>query len=307
MSKLIIIAPINSFYDGPHNLLSDKIELDQFLVVKRKDAELNALIEKVTTSFRRIYSQADIEDLKNCRFYASYTFDDGKESKEEAQNKIHHIIETLRIVRPNRAYCFTFLFSVGTDGNLNPEGASQKSNVIFLMEGEQVGNQHFQTQDASKIKRYYSQISSLYSKYNEDYNRILNAYYFFQLGYFIRHLKLRIVPFTIALESLFNTSEFEVGYSLRMRCAAFLGKTKKEKERLVNKVKIIYEVRSHAVHGSSLPKYILKNPAESNEIWRDAEDIARRCLQKIFDENLINVFSQPNDKLSKHLDDLLFI
>ena len=306
MSKLKIIAPIHSLYDGPRDHLPDQIELDQSLIIRRKGDDLARSIKVITSSFESIYSKADIEDLKNCRFYVSYIFDDEKESKKEAQDKIHHIIEILRIVRPNRASCFTFLFSLKENGDLNPEGASGKSNAVFLIYGEPVGSQHFHAHDEHKIKKYYSCISRLYSKYGGNYNRILNAYIFFQLGYLTHYTKLRIVPFTIALESLFNTSEQETGYSLRMRCAAFLGKTKDEKESLMCKIKSIYEVRSAAVHGLSLPKKVLKNLLESNKIWRDAEEISRRCLQKIFDEDLIDIFSQPNDKLSKYLDDLLF-
>lgn len=305
MSKLQIIAPIHSLHDGPRNLLPNRIQLDQSLIVKRKDDDLDRLIGVITNCFQNIYSKSDVDDLKNCKFYASYIFDDRKESKREAQDKIHHIIETLRIIRPNRAFCFTFLFSLGPNGNLNPEGASQKSNPIFLMDGEPIGNQFFQTIDEQKIKRYYSCIASLYSKHGSTYNRILNSFIFFQLGYMTHYTKLRIVPFTIALESLFNTSESEVGYSLRMRCAAFLGKTKDEKIKLKDKIKIIYDVRSSAVHGSSMPDYVLRNLLASNEIWLDAEDIARRCLQKIFDKDLINFFSSSNKDLSKYLDGFL--
>ena len=174
-----------------------------------------------------------------------------------------------------------------------------------MIYGETPDSTDFKTEDAEKIKEYYSYVSKLYKRYGGSYSRVLNSFIFFQLGYLIGYAKLRIVPFTIALESLFNTSEQEVGYSLRIRCASFLGENKAEKEELIRKIKKIYELRSRVVHGSSLPNKVLKDPLQSNEIIRDAEAICRRCLQKIFEKNLDGFFSTDRGILNKNLDEFL--
>ncbi|MBI2613886.1 MAG: hypothetical protein HYW62_03860 [Candidatus Levybacteria bacterium] len=305
MSKLRIIAPIHFFYDDPRDRLPDEIKLEDALSLRRKDDKLNDLIAIIVDSFQDIYAKYEIDELKNCRFYAVYEFDSSVEDSDKAQKKIHHIIESLRVVRPTRAASSTFLFSLDHNGNLSPEGASQKTNAIFLIYGEPLGSSHFQAGEEKKIQRYYYCVSELFAKYQGSYNRVLNAFNFFQLGYLTHYAKLRTVPFAITLESLFNTSESEVGYSLRMRCAAFLGQSITEKKSIIQKIKTIYELRSSAVHGASLPRRVLSNPLSANEIIRDAEDIARRSLQKIFDEDLVGIFSQPNEELNKYLDEFL--
>lgn len=300
---LKIIAPIHYLYDHPRDALPETIRLEKDFILTKFDKQL---INLVTEFFTDLYSGHDIKDLENCRYCAIYEFEPSEnETKETAQAKIHHLIESLRVVRPTRAACSTFIFSVDDKGSLQPEGASQRSSTIYLMVNEPVGTSHFITKDAPKIQHYYKSVSALYEKYGGSYNRVLNAFIFFQLGYLTHYTKLRIVPFTTALESLFNTSEQEVGYSLRMRCAAFLGKTKAEKDELIKKVKDIYNLRSAAVHGSSLPKKVLNNSNLGNVVIKDSEDIIRRCLQKIFDDDLIDYFSQGNDKLSQNLDGLV--
>ena len=300
---LKIIAPIHYFYDHHRDRLPETIELEKNLVLTRFDRQV---IAPVIDFFTDLYSGHDVKDLENCRYCVVYDFEPTeKETREQAQAKIHHVIETLRVVRPTQAACSTFIFSTDKDGKLQAEGASQKSSTIFLTYGEQVGSSHFKTGEEKKIKQYYSYVSKLYELYGGSYNRVLNAFIFFQLGYLTHYAKLRVVPFIIALESLFNTSEQEVGYSLRIRCASFLGKDKVDKEDIIKKLKKIYELRSSAVHGASLPRGVVRNPLQANDIIRDAEDICRRCLQKIFNEDLDDFFSKSSDKLSQSLDELV--
>lgn len=300
--NLKIIAPIHYFYDSPRDRLPESIQLEDNFILTKFDP---GIIEIVTNLFTDLYSKHDVRDLENCRFCAIYNFDDDVVTRDEAQNKVHRLIESVRVVRPTRAVCSTFLFSTDEAGNLSPVGASQKSSTISLVEGQPVGSQHFKTEDATEIQKYYSKTINLYQRHSGSYNRVLNAFIFFQLGYLTNYAKLRILPFTTALESLFNTSEQEVGYSLRMRCSVFLGESRPEREALIKKLKDIYQFRSAVVHGSSLPKKVLRNPAQANEILRDSEDLCRKCLQKIFNEDLEDLFSQDKDKLSNELDKLL--
>lgn len=302
--KLKLVAPIHYFYDHPRDTLPETMKLDKGLVLTKFDPQL---IDVVTSFFTDLYSGHDIQDLQNCKFCVIYEFDSETEDKDKAQQRVHHFIESLRIIRPTRAACSTFILSTDKQGGHQAEGASQRSSTIYLTYGEQPGASHFRTEDAEKIKKYYSRVTDLYEKHQGKYNRVLNSFIFFQLGYLTHYAKLRIVPFATALESLFNTSEQEVGYSLRIRCAAFLGNTKEDRENIAKKVKDIYELRSAAVHGSSLPKKVLKDPEKSNSIIRDSEDLCRRCIQKIFDEDLIDSFSQPNEKLIPYLDAFVMI
>lgn len=300
--KLKIVAPLHYFYDHPRDRLPEEIDLENGFSIKMFDT---SLIDIVVNCFKDLYSNHEIDDLKNCRYCAVYEHDESSQEKiNTARMKIHRLIESLRVVRSTRVACNILIFHVKENGDLEPQSASQQSNTIYLV-SPTPGETHYLNADAPKISKYYQSVEDLYSRFGGKYNRVLNAFIFFQLGYLTHYAKLRVVPFATALESLFNTSEQEISYSLRLRCAAFLGSNQLEKRQLILKIKEIYGMRSAVVHGSSLPNRLSRNPDVANRILKGAEEISRRCFQKIFDEDLIEMYSQKNEELSKDLDGLI--
>lgn len=297
------IAPLHYFYDHPRDSLPETIPLEKDFALTKFNHEL---VDLTTAYFTELYSGHDIQDLKNCKYCLTYDYEvEDRNAPDAGQIKIHRFIESLRITRPTRSSSSTFVFEIDNQGNFIPHGASQKSSTVYLVDSNPGSKTHFVTQDAEKIKRYYIAVDKLYDQFEGKYNRVLNAFIFFQLGYLAHYSKLRVVPFVTALESLFNTSEQEVGYSLRIRCSAFLGNDQEEKEILIKKLKAIYNLRSSAVHGSMLPKEILRDPNYGNRLLIDLEEICRLCLQKIFDQKLLPIFSQNNEKVSQYLDALV--
>lgn len=300
--KFKLVAPVHYMYEHPRYPLPAKIVLDKGLIFTKFDKKL---ITIVTDSFKKIYSGYDIEDLRKCKFCVIYDFESKTESESDAQNRVHYFIESLKIIRPTQAACSTFLFKLDKKGRLHAEKASGKTNAAFLTRDEPTGATHFVTSDGTRIKLYYKSVIALYKKYSGSYNRVLNSFIFYQLGYLTHHLKLRIVPFATSLESLFNTSEQEIGYSLRVRCAAFLGSNTKEKHEIAHKIKGVYELRSAAVHGASFTKKVLKDSITFTETIRNSEELCRKCIRKIFDKKIVDIFSQKNDKLIRYLDNLV--
>jgi len=104
-----------------------------------------------------------------------------------------------------------------------------------------------------------------------------------------------MVNFVTSLESLFNVSSEQVGFLLRTRCAHFLEKDLQARIDLSDNLKEIYKLRSTFVHGQGLTQRVLDNQTRLNRLLSDSEEATRRCLQKIFDNNLVDLFGDLNN------------
>ena len=82
------------------------------------------------------------------------------------------------------------------------------------------------------------------------------------------------------LESLFNTSKEQVGYTLRQRCSYFLIRDIKKRYEFSQIIKDIYNLRSQFVHGQGVSKAILDNEELQVKLIVQAELVLRASFNK---------------------------
>lgn len=294
MTRKLVIAPIHFMYSDHRTPLPKIIRLDGGYEIRRFNSRL---LNSALDFFREFFSEREKQDIQNCRYaiYHRYeTIEDSSEITEEIITSINRIILTLRIVRQTRALASIFNFKL--EGNRKiPLQASQMPvlNITFPG-GVSVGSQHFVRNDAAKIRKYFRAVQGLYNNFGGTYHKVLNALFFFEIGHYNHLYKPRLVLFVTCLESLFNTSKEQVGYTLKLRCSYFLERRPQSRLTLGDLLKDIYDLRSAFVHGQGSPNNILNNVPRQEHLLLEAESISRRCLQKIFDKNIVHVFNTPN-------------
>lgn len=126
-------------------------------------------------------------------------------------------------------------------------------------------------------------------------SRIERAFYLIQTARAQGYLPERISIFTSLLETLLSTSSNEVTHKLKERVAWLLGKNFEIREEIFNDMGVIYGIRSHHVHNSTVPKNA--NTQEKLIGYsRLLETYVRDTLVKILTEESIYTFYQKNDK-----------
>jgi len=300
--KKLVVAPLYQFYSGYRNPLPKTISLEGGYRLKRFDS---SILKPVFELFSQGFSEREKQELENCRHCIVYGYEaieDSPETPGEIVNNINRIVQTLRIVKPTRALPCILHFKVrGRKRDI--QQVIHKPFAIISLSGAEPGVQHFNQKDARKIRLYWRKVKFLYDNYEGSYHKVLNALFFFEIGHQNHLYKPRLVHFATCLESLFNTSPTQIGYSLRVRGSLFLGKDGDERGKISESLKKIYRLRSHFVHGQGAPQSILNNPDEQEKIISEAEAISRKCIQKIFEKDLISIFGSA-DRLEKEFEKL---
>jgi|GEM_PF-3949957 len=285
----LVIAPIYYFYPHIRNSFPKKVNLGNGYFLREFQSQK---ISDAFEFFHEAFSQWDKDELHNCRYaiYHKYSQqDDSSQTPEEVSNEIYRIVGTFRVIRPTRAVAAIFNFRV--------EGR-RKSTIQVIHKPIQVSlppyspiEEHFIKSDARKLHLYLQRVRALYSTYGGTYHKALNALIFFEIGHQNQLYKPRLIHFVTCLESLFNTSDQQISYSLRMRCTLFLEKQPAARQTLVADIKKIYSLRSQFVHGQSTQSNMLNNIPEQNRLLILSENTSRKCLQKIFEKDLISLFA----------------
>lgn len=288
--KKCVIAPIHYFYSDHRNPLPESISLHGGYKIKKFDRNL---LDYVFDFFGESFSEHDRRDLRNCRYAIYYYYDtdqEGSDTAGEVINEINRIILTLRVVKRTRAIPTIFHFRVrGKSKDALQVIHKPLINITFPSDVTP-GSQHFNKLDSYKIRRYYKFVYNLYSSFGGTYHKVLNTLFFFELGHQNHLYKPRMVNFVTALESLFNMDKEQVGFKLQLRCSMFLEKNRRARGDLFDNLKKIYNLRSIFVHGQETPRGVLDDQDLQNRLLSDSEEIVRKCLQKIFEKELVDLF-----------------
>lgn len=293
--KRLVVAPIQYFYSDYRNPLPDTINLEGGYKMKKFNPNI---LDPVFEFFTETFSEHDKTDLRNCRYAVYYNYTSGGDSSEtppEIATDINRIMLTLRVVKRTRAIP-TILHFRGRGRRKEALQVVHKPLInITFPPGSQPGSQHFNKNDSYKIRKYWKKVRKLYEDYGGSYHKILNTLYFFEIGHHNHLYKPRIVLFVTALESLFNTSSHQIGYTLKIRCSHFLEKNPTRRINLADNLKELYKLRSLFVHGQGTPRRLLRDTDRQEILLSDSEEITRKSLQKIFDKDLVELFGKVND------------
>lgn len=295
--KYQIIAPLQHFlaYTNRENKFPEKLILEGgYSIRKFNDKHL----DEAFSSYSQILSEQDIKELKACNFaiYFDYETQNSGYSgiPQDVISNIDHIIYSLRIVKPTCAVrTIVNLQKPNNKVTIPIEIQHTRMPLITYPDSDQTfpadnpRSQFFYKKDAYKIRKYFSNIRYLYKNFGGKYHKVLNAIIFFELGQMTQNYKPRMITIVTGLESLFNTSNEQVGYTLKTRCSYFLCRNPIARLELSYKVKEIYHVRSLFVHGQGADKKLLQDNAKQKELLVDAEQILRECLQKILNKRLV--------------------
>lgn len=300
--RKLVVAPIHYFYSDPRNPLPRTISLEGGYQIRQFDS---SILTPVFEFFHESFSAHQKRDLQNSRYaiYYSYTDNNGSSEIPDAiVTNINRILLTLRIVKRTRAVATMLHFKVEGRQKDAIQVVHQPTTNITFPTNTPVGSQHFNVRDAAKIRNYWKKVQYLYSTFGGTYHKILNAIYFFEFGHHNHMYKPRLVQFVTCLESLFNTSEQQIGYTFRLRCSQFLERNPNRRVSLSHDLRDIYRLRSLFVHGQGTPANILNDVPRQERLLSEAEEISRRCLQKVFDRNLISQFDNAqrlNDEFER--------
>lgn len=291
MIRKSVIAPIHYFYSGPRNLLPREVNLEGGYTIRPFD---DSVLDPVFDFFHDSFSEHQKQELRNCRYAIYYNYtqqdDSSSDTPQEIVTNINRIILTLRVVKRTRAIATILHFRVRGRRRDALQVIHQPATNITFPNNTQPGSQHFQREDARKIRNYWKKVQYLYTTFGGNYHKVLNALFFFEIGHHNHLYKPRLVLFVTCLESLFNTSDQQIGYTLRMRCAYFLERNPTTRASLSGDIRNIYRLRSTFVHGQGAPNNILNNITLQERLLTQAEDLSRRCIQKIFNRDLIQLF-----------------
>ncbi len=297
-----IIAPLHHFYSNHHDPFPNQINLhERYFIKKFNYSEISSALEFFSDSF----SKHDQDELRNCTYAIYFKYDetgDNAPKIESIISEINRITNTLRIVRPNRVIATIFHFALKNRKRIATQ-ITLKQNLKLTLPPYGPQEELFKRVDANKIRSYVKKVRSLYNSYGGTYQKVLNAIIFFEIGHQNHLYKPRLVNFVTCLESLFNTNPQQIGYTLRIRCSYFLENNPSLRMSLAEDIKNIYNLRSTFVHGQSTQVRILNDVVEQNRLLILAEVITRRCIQKIFDKNLISIFDDFNN-LNKEMQKL---
>ncbi len=145
-------------------------------------------------------------------------------------------------------------------------------------------------EDIKKLKLFWNKFKNFNIENSSPINVAIRN---FNLSYDLRKPEDKLLHYIITLESLFIREHEELSYRLALRCAYFLGKNKKERNKIFDLLRIAYEIRSKVVHGDpekSIEKYIKKFSEKYNinslsDLINQIDTYVRESL-KLFIENL---------------------
>lgn len=291
--KRLVVAPLHYFYFNFQNPLPDEIKLGDDYVIKKFDS---SIVDPVFEFYRRFHSQEDEEELRRCMYAVYHEYEANGESSnipEEVAANANRLVQALRIVKRTRVI-LTLIHLDLSDDQITSTDALQvvpkpTQEVTYMDHDEDL--EHFESDDAGLITRYFSIIKGLYEAHGGSYHKVLNALIFFEIAHFEHLYKPRLILLITSLESLFNTSSEQVGYSIRVRCSHFLESNPEKRVILSELIKEIYKLRSLFVHGQGTPNKLLNDVEKQKQLLMAAEDICRRCIRKIFDNNLVTAFN----------------
>jgi len=316
--KYQIVAPLHYFLTASTKELKfpNRVTLADGYKIQKLNKNL---IDQTASSFRRFFSDQDVIDIKECEYAIYYELENNGSGysgiPENVLHAIDSIVYALRIVRPTKVVRSIIVFdkvngSVTVPRELNHHRGDD--SLIYLFDDNithQPNNpryQFFMKGDEYKIRKYFKNIKYLYDSFGGTYHKALNSVFFFELGHMQLFYKVRMITLVTGLESLFNTSSEQVGYTLKERCSFFLSNDPDTRLEIGRKIKKIYRLRSQFVHGQGVDDKALLNDLElQKQLIISAEQYLRECLQKLLsDRALISKF-EDSSKLTVLFDELI--
>jgi len=140
-------------------------------------------------------------------------------------------------------------------------------------------------------------------------NRISRAMYFIDQARSYFDIGTKVSLYCSSFECLFSVSNTELKHRLAETIANFLETELSTRRIIYDKVKKIYDLRSSVTHGSGISQKLIKNEAlKLKSIGRSCDEIMRRCVNKIFENQELFELYMRNDtiELSEYLINLNF-
>jgi hypothetical protein len=133
----------------------------------------------------------------------------------------------------------------------------------------------------------------------DSHNRIMNACTYFESGRLSNEYIVRFVMLVSVLESLFNSSTDHISETIALRCSSILTDNKNQRFDYYRRLKDVYNMRSHLVHGQKIPKKF-NNDAAEWDLIKDAEFFARFSLLHIFQSDTEEIYKLSNKDFNEH-------
>lgn len=140
----------------------------------------------------------------------------------------------------------------------------------------------------------------------EAFNPLSNALRLYTESLELVPSDLALVAFVSALEGLFTTSSENISFRFRLGVAFFLETEKEARVKVREEAKRLYAARSKVVHGTKIASSEEKSAITlAEDLVPRAEQLARRCFQRIFEEQLDAFFETArNERRDDFFEDL---
>jgi hypothetical protein len=116
----------------------------------------------------------------------------------------------------------------------------------------------------------------------------------FNFSYNRTSLEDKLIDLIIALEALFRPkAQTEIGEQLALGCAYFLGKNKKEREKISDNIKKAYKIRNKIIHGEASEEIT----TELLIVTPIIEDYVRRSIKEFISSEVSYILKQTKQKI----------
>lgn len=229
----------------------------------------------------------------------------GIEFLNDFLKKIQMICGFLWLVKDNSVHAEFGYIQLEKKGEAN-KIHSNANNVIFNNVKGERKKLTFSEKELKLPEKFYKEyfnetlsVSSITHAFKDipvyEGSRLERAFYLLQAARAQSYLPERISIFISLLETLFSTSNTDVTHKLKERIAWLLGQSYIEREEIFNDMGVIYDIRSHNVHNSTVP-----TKAKTKEkliLYTDKlEKYVREAIKKILSDDEIYILYQKNEK-----------
>lgn len=291
MNKAIVYGLIPGFrFDGFKN----DIVFERGVIISSAPQDI---ISKLLDSCSETVSIEDRKDIEGVQYTIKIETADSYATIDSAIKNIHSFVATLRIIKPIIAYP-QYIFSYHYDADYYFLRVKSELDFCYAIDAD-VEMHKFPVELISDLFSIWQNIPQII----QNSNRIWRAQWLCEKSYLEKYNEFRILFFAMALESLFGTSDAELGFSLSLRTARFLSDDLDNRKRIFRELKDAYNSRSSIVHG--LRKRLSNTEIRTAEICF-RENVRLSLLKIMQNRKLIDMFDGPQEQYHEFLKTLEF-
>lgn len=288
--EIKVIAPLEKFECAKQNInLSENLRIRK---VSDKERELILDTEKYTPRFLLSYGR--VETLK----YGLET------SYSRAKEDINAVVSALRSYKAGRVGCNVALILDPTPGFFYSGGLiTRVSFPVF-------GQKYLLTEaEVGEFKRFWNKFKAIDTT-KKELKFLDTAIRRFNCTYERERYDDRLIDYITSFESLFLTSEQELGYKLSLRVAVMLAEESGKRKDIFQDMKIAYDLRCGIVHGRDLGRInnvVKKRFGSFEKLSAKMEDYLRKSIRAFY-EKASREYSVKNikDKIIDNLHEGVF-